>query len=178
MIFLDLINLNQIRRAVLYVFVAAAALWLQFAVLSRFGFPGAGAAGVKPFFIPALAVAIGLWEGGAWGGVFGLGLGIYCDMNLTGSTVTFLLLCAVYGFFSGVLADFVINRRFVAYMLLTAAALLAAAAVQALPLWIFRGASPLALLPVALWQALWSLPFAVPCYFACRAVARSGGGEG
>ena len=178
MILLDLINLNKIRRAILYLFCIVAAMWLQFSVLSRVSLPGVGVGGVKAFFIPALALAIGLWEGGVWGGLFGLGLGVYCDLNLTGSTVTFILLLSVYGFFAGVLADFLINRRFVAYMLLTAGGLLAAALVQAAPLWIFRGASPWALLPVALWQAAWSLPFAVPCYFACKAVARSGGEAG
>ncbi len=176
MILLDLINLNKIRKAVLLLICTAVAFWLQFSVFSRIHLPGGG--GVKPFFIPALVIAIGLWSGGVWGGMFGLGIGIYCDMNLTGSTVTFLLLLSVLGFFAGVLADYLINRRFVAYMLLSAAGLAVAALVQTVPLWIFRGASPADLLPVALWQVLWSLPFAVPCYFAVRAVARSDSGDG
>ena len=171
MIFLDLINLTKIRRAILYGFCILVAFWLQFAVFSRVALPG----GVKPFFIPVVVAAVGLWEGGVWGGVFGLAVGAYCDGNLGGSTVTFLLLFTAQGFFSGVLADYFINRRFVAYLLLSLAALALAALVQILPLWIFHGASPAELVPVGLLQALWSWPFAVPAYFAVRAVARSGG---
>ena len=109
------------------------------------------------------------------GGLFGLAVGAYCDGNLAASTATFLLLFAVLGFFSGVLADYVINRRFVAFALLSLAALSLTALFQIFPLWVFHGASPAALLPVAGLQALWSWPFAAPVYFAVRAVARSGG---
>ena len=171
MIFLDLINLQKIRRVILYIFCVGVAFWLQFAVFSRLALPG----NVKPFFVPAVVTAIGLWEGGVWGGVFGLGAGLYCDGNFAGSTVTFLLLFTAVGFFSGVLADYVINRRFVAYLLLSLAALALTALVQILPLWIFYGSSPGELLPVGGLQALWSWPFSVPAYFAVRAVARSGG---
>ena len=172
MIFLDLINLTKIRRALLHCFCVLVAFWLQFAVFSRVALPG----GVKPFFIPVAVAAIGLWEGGVWGGVFGLAVGLYCDGNFTGGgTVTFLFLFTALGFFSGVLADYLINRGFVAYLLLSLASLLLTALVQLLPLWIFYGASPAALLPVGALQALWSWPFAVPVYFAVRAVARSGG---
>ena len=87
MIFLDLINLTKIRRAILYGFCILVAFWLQFAVFSRVTLPGR----VKPFFIPVLVSAIGLWEGGVWGGAFGLAAGVYCDGNFTGGgTVTFL----------------------------------------------------------------------------------------
>lgn len=174
MILLDLINFQKLRRVLLYIFCLVAALWLQFAVFSRIALPGT-AVGVKPFFVPVMVVAIGLWEGGVWGGVFGLAVGIYCDGNLSGSTVTFLILFTALGFFAGVLADYVINRRFVAYLLLTLMALLLTALFQILPLWIFRGASPADLIPVGIFQTLWSWPFAVPAYFAVRAVARSDG---
>ena len=173
MILLDLINLRKIRSAILYLFLTAAVLWLQFSVLSRVPLPGA----VKPFFPAAAVIAIGVWEGGVWGGVSGLLTGLYCDMNLLDSTVLCLLLFAALGFFSGVLADFLINRRFVAYMILTAAALLFVALCQIVPLWIFRGAPLLSLLPVALLQTLWSLPFAVPCYFLVKRIAHAGDAE-
>ena len=83
----------------------------------------------------------------------------------------FLVLLPVFGFLSGLLADFLINRRFVAYLLLCALALLVTSLLQALPLWIFRGANPSALFTVALLQALWALPLAVPAYFAAKLLA-------
>ena len=164
--FLDLINLNKIRRAILYLFVIGAALWLQTMLLSRLTIFG-----VKPFFLPVVAVAIGLWEGGVWGGVLGLILGLSSDLSLTESTVTFLVLFSVYGFLTGVLAEHVINRRFVSFLILAAAALLLTALVQIVPYWIFRGVSLELLLPIALLQTLWSVPFAVPAYFACKKIS-------
>lgn len=163
---LDLINLDKIRRAVLYLICIIVALWLQTMVFSRIALLG-----VKPFFLPALVVAIGLWESGVWGAVLGLITGVYTDMAMVGSTATFLVLFSFYGFAAGVLGEFVINRRFVSFMILAALALLGAAACQIVPLWIFRGAAPETLLPVALLQSAWSLPFAVPAYFAAKAVS-------
>ena len=164
--FLDLINLDKIRRAVLYLLSIIIALWLQTMVFSRIA-----PLGVKPFFLPVVVVAIGLWESGVWGAVLGLLTGLYTDMAMVESTVTFLILFSFFGFASGVLGEFVINRRFVSYMILTALALLVTAACQIVPLWIFRGAAPEALLPVALLQSAWGLPFAVPAYFAAKAVS-------
>ena len=163
---LDIIDLDKLRRAILYLLVIGIALWLQTGVFSRIA-----PLGVKPMFLPAVVVAIGLWEDGVWGGVLGLVAGVGCDLALAGSTVLFLILLAAVGFFSGVLAEFFINRRFFAFLLLSAAALLLTAFCQAFPLWAFRGAAPAALAPVALLQAAWSLPFAVPAYFAARAVS-------
>lgn len=172
MIFLDLINFQKLRRVILYCFCILVAFWLQFAVFSRIALPG----NVKPLFIPVLVAAIGLWEGGVWGGLFGLAVGAYCDGNFTGGgAATLLLLFTALGFFSGVLADYVINRRFVAFLLLSLCALSLCALCQIFPLWVFHGAPPAELLPVAGLQTLWSWPFAAPAYFAVRAVARGGG---
>jgi len=166
MIFLDLINLKKIRKAIVYLFCIVLTLWLQTMVFSRVAFLGA-----KPFFVPALVVAIGLFEGGIWGGVLGLVTGFYCDMSLSGNTIQFTVFCTACGFFSGCLVDFVINRRFVSYMLLAALTLLAAAFIQAAPLWLFRDTAPAPLFSVAGLQAVWSLPFAVLFYYITRAIA-------
>ena len=164
--FLDLINLDKIRRAVLYLFCIIVALWLQTMVFSRIA-----PLGVKPFFLPVVIVAIGLWESGVWGAVLGLIAGLYTDMAMVESTVTFLILFSLYGFVSGVLGEFVINRRFVSYMILAALALLSTAACQVIPLWIFRGAALENLLPIALLQSAWGYPLAVPAYFAAKAIS-------
>ncbi len=170
MIFLDLINLDKIRRAIVYYLAIIVAIWLQTMVFSR-----VAPLGAKPMFLPALGFSIGLWEGGVWGAMLGLVAGMSCDMAYAESTVTFLVLFSLLGFASGVLADFFINRRFVACMLLSAAALLLTAFCQIVPLWIFH-ATPLgALLPVAALQTLWSVPFVVPCYFLARRVSGRAG---
>ena len=164
--FLDLINIQKVRRAILYLLVIALTVWMQFSLL-----PDLRILGVKPFFAPVVAVAIGLWEGGVWGGVLGLLTGLSCDLALNESTVTFLILFAAFGFFAGVLGSYVINRRFFSFLLLSAAALLLTALVQAAPFWLFRGVSLDALLPIALLQTLWSVPFAVPAYYLCKKIS-------
>ena len=162
----ELINLRKVRKAILYLLCIIIALWLQTMVLSRVVLLGA-----RPFFLPALVVAIGLWEGGVWGGMLGLAAGIGCMLSLANSPVLFLVLLPVFGFLSGLLADYLINRRFVSFLLLAVLALLVTALLQALPLWIFRGASPRPLFTVALLQALWAVPLAVPSYFVAKLLA-------
>lgn len=162
----ELINLRKARKAILYLLCIIVTLWLQTMVFSRVVLLGA-----KPFFVPALVVAIGLFEGGVWGGMLGLTAGAGCMLSMAGSPVLFLILLPVFGFLSGLLADYLINRRFVAYLLLAALALLITALLQAVPLWIFRGAAPKPLFTVALLQALWALPLAVPAYFAAKLLA-------
>ncbi len=162
----ELINLRRARKAILYLLSIIVTLWLQTMVFSRVVVLGA-----RPFFVPALIVAIGLFEGGVWGGTLGLAAGLGCMLSMAGSPVLFLVLLPVFGFLSGLLAVFLINRRFVAYLLLALLALLITALLQALPLWIFRGTSPGPLFSVALLQTLWSLPLAVPAYFAAKLLA-------
>ena len=166
MAILELINLRKARKAILYLLLIVVALWLQTMVLSRVNLLGA-----KPFFLPVLAVAFGLFEGGVWGGMLGLAAGIGCMLSLAGSPVLFLVLLPVFGFLSGLLAEFLINRRFLSYLLLSALALLVTSLLQALPLWLFRGAELSPLARVALLQALWSLPLAVPTYFVVKLLA-------
>ena len=162
----ELINLRKARKAILYLLCIVVAIWLQTMLLSRVTLLG-----VKAFFLPALIVAIGLFEGGVWGGTLGLAAGFGCFLSMVGSPVLHLVLLPAFGFLSGVLADFLINRRFVSYLILAALALLLTAFLQAFPLWIFRGAEARAVFSVAALQAAWSLPLAVLCYFVAKALA-------
>ena len=162
---LDLIDLKKIRKAILYLLCIVVCHWFQTLALSR-----AVLLGAAPLFLPALAVAIGMWEGGVWGALLGLVAGALLDAACSDSHVLFTLLFMVYGFFSGMLTDFFINRRFLSYVLLSAAALLLTALVQILPL-LLRGSAIAPLLRTALFQGLWSLPLALPVWPIVRAVA-------
>ena len=67
----DLINREKLRRALLYLLYVLLCLLAQdsiFASLPLFG--------VNMFFLPAAAVAIGMFEDGVWGAAFGLVLGM------------------------------------------------------------------------------------------------------
>lgn len=166
MIFLDLINMRKVRKAIIYIFCIIIAQWLQLMVLSRVEILGA-----KPLFLPALIAAFGLFEGGVWGAALGIVCGAYCDMVFVDSTALFLVLYAAIGFFSGVLADYLINRRFFSYLAVAFLALLVTGVCQIIPLWIFAGSKLLPLLGTALLQCVWSLPFAALCYVVVKRVS-------
>ena len=166
MIIYDLIDLKKIRRALLYIACLVVMLYIQETLLSRIS-----PLGVRAMPVPAFIAAIGLFEGGLWGGLFGVLAGLMCDMSSSGTTVLFTISFAVLGFLAGLVCEVLINRRFYSYMLAAALALLLAAVCQAVPVWVYHGAAPLALLRTAGLQAAWSLPLAVPSYFVCRVIA-------
>ena len=168
MVFLEYINLEKIRKALLYLLCVLVTLWLQTTIFSRLA-----PMGVKPFFVPVIAVAIGLWEGGVWGFVLGLITGLQCDMAYSESTVVYLILFSAFGFFSGVLGKFFLNRRFPGFVIVSAAALILTVGCQIVPFWVFRSVNLRYLFPVALMQVLWSLPFCIPAYFAVKYIALS-----
>lgn len=168
MSFLDLIDIEKVRRWIMYITALFASLIVQNMILANFPFFGA-----KPLFIPALVVAVGLFEGGVWGGVFGLLAGLLSDNATASSTVTFTIVFPVLGFFAGMLAEFVINRRFYSFMLLSLCALGITALCQIFPLFAFSGAALGDLLSTAGLQTVWSLPFAAPLYLIAKKIAES-----
>ena len=147
------------RRVLLYALYLFLALVLQTMVLTYIR-----PLGVCPFVLPAAAVAVGMFDGGTWGAVFGLVLGIFTDMVFVESTVTFTLLFPALAFATGFVSQFFINRRFPGFMLAAAGALLITALVQMLKVWASDVGSPV-MLGTVLLQTLWSLPPAALAYF-------------
>ena len=149
----------NLRRVLLYALYLFLALVFQTMVLTYIR-----PLGVCPFVLPAAAVAVGMFEGGTWGAVFGLVLGIFTDMVFVESTVTFTLLFPALAFATGFVSQFFINRRFPGFMLAAAGALLITALVQMLKVWASDVGSPV-MLGTVLLQTLWSLPPAALAYF-------------
>ena len=147
------------RRVLLYGIYLFLALVLQTMVLTYIR-----PLGVCPFVLPAAAVAVGMFEGGTWGAVFGLVLGVFTDMVFVESTVTFTLLFPALAFATGFVSQFFINRRFFGFMLAAAAALFLTALVQMLKVWAADSGSA-NMLGTVLLQTLWSLPPAALAYF-------------
>lgn len=165
--FLDLVDLNKLRRGVLYALFLLVVLMVQNMALSHVAILG-----VRPMILPVAVVAVALFEGGVWGGVFGLCAGLLTDMNFAETAVLFTIVFTVIGFLTGMLAQFVLNRRFFSYLFISLAALILTAFCQMFQLLVFQGADPVRLLITAGLQTLWSLPFCIPVYFPCRALAR------
>ena len=126
---------------------------------------------VRPLILPAVAVAVGMFEGGTYGAIFGLFLGFFADMSFAENTVLFLILMAMIGFAAGFACDFIINRSFLPYMASCLAAMLFTAIIQMIRPWISDASAGNVLL-TGLLQTIWSLPFAAAFYPLVRWMSR------
>lgn len=162
----DLIDLTKLRRAILYALLMAVLFILQDLVVSHITILG-----VRALLIPAAVVAIGLFDGGLWGGFVGLAAGYFCDMGYEEHVILFTLLLAAIGFFSGVLGQFLFHKGFVSYIVLAAAALAVVTFCQMFRFLFFADTDTAVVWRVGLIQLLWSLPWAIPIYFPCKSIA-------
>ena len=163
---LDLIDLSKLRRAIVYALTLAIVFAVQDLLAARVPLWG-----VRPMMIPAAVVAIGLYEGGLWGGFLGLAAGFFFDMGYIEQTVLFTILLAVIGFFAGVLGKYLLHKGFLSYMALVLAAMLLLTGAQMIPFLFFTDTRDAAVWKTGLVQILWSLPWAIPVFFPCRAIA-------
>lgn len=150
------INVKRLLKYALYMFLSLVAQNMLFTQIRPFG--------VCPMVLPAVAVAVGMFEGATWGAVFSLIMGIFADMAFIENTVTFTILFPALSFAAGFVSQFYINRRFFAFMGVTLAALLVTGVVQMLKtaaMDVWAGS----MITTVLLQSLWSLPPAVLAYF-------------
>ena len=165
---LDLINFKKLKRVLLYLAVILVVMALQTLLFSRIRPLGAA-----PMFVPAVVTAIALFEGSAWGAMLGLVTGVLCALRFSGTTFLFPVLFSLIGFFSGLLAQFLMNRRLFSYFALSVAALVLTAFCQMFRPLFLLDAAPLAVLRTAFLQVFWSLPFPFLIYFPVRNIGRS-----
>ena len=154
---------GKTRRGVLYALYLMAFLLLQNVIFSHIA-----PFGVRAMFMPALVVAVALFEGGYRGGLFGLAAGVVCDLYLAGQSVLFTILFPAMAFAVGFLADFFLNRRFFSYAVMAVAALFLSAFAQMFSLLVYQGQGSWALWGTAILQTLWSVPFIFPAYYICK----------
>lgn len=148
----------NVRRTAKYALYMLVALICQTMLFSKFRLLG-----VCPMALPAVAVAVGMFEGATWGAVFGVIMGMFADMAFIENTVIFTILFPALAFASGFVSQFFINRRFFAFMGAAAVSLLVTAFAQMLGTFAVDGWSG-ALLQTAFLQAFWSLPPAALAY--------------
>lgn len=163
---LDLIDLSKLRRAIVYALTLAIVFAVQDLLAARVPLWG-----VRPMMIPAAVVAIGLFEGGLWGGFLGLAAGFFFDMGYIEQTVLFTIQLTAVGFFAGVLGKYLLHKGFVSYMVLVLGAMILITGAQMIPFLFFTDTRDAAVWRVGLIQTLWSLPWAIPVYFPCRAIS-------
>lgn len=163
---LDLIDLSKLRRAIIYALLFLVLFVLQDLIVSHITVMG-----VRALLVPAAVVAIGLYDGGAWGGFAGLFAGLFCDMGYSEQTVLFTVLFAAIGFFCGVLGKYLLHRGFVSYLALALVSLALITLCQMFRFLFFTDTLADAVYRTGLIQLLYSLAWAVPIYFPCRSIA-------
>lgn len=154
--FSERINIKRILRYLLFLFLSLVTQNMLFTKLRIFG--------VCPMVLPAVAVAVGMFEGASWGAIFSLIMGFFADMAYIETTVMFTVLFPCLAFASGFISQFFINRRFFAFMLASVCALFITAVVQALKTFAVDGWT-MAAIPTVILQTVLSLPPAAVAYF-------------
>ena len=163
----DLIRKDLVRSVLLLALYLALTLLAQNTLFARLRLWG-----VFACILPALMVAVGMFRGPIWGGVFGIFAGFFADMGFPETTMLFLLLLPLLGYVGGMLSEHLMNRGILPFLVLTLFALLITAFVQLFRLWVFHGTPLGPLLLTGLKQTAVSLPFAIPFYFISKAVNR------
>ena len=130
--------------------------------------------GAVPMLLPVTAVAVGVLEGARAGAGFGIAAGIVLAAATHGS----LLWAAglpLLGWICGLLAQYVMRRDLVGFLLASLVSQLLYELSQILPRLAVGAALP-ALLRTAVPEYLWTLVFGVPvyglCLFCCRHYGR------
>lgn len=162
----DLIDLTLLRRAVLYALLLGALFLTQDLLLAHLPLFG-----VRPLLLPAACAAVGLYDGGLWGGIFGLAAGALSAMGGGGGAVMLPLSLGAVGFFSGVLGQYLFRRGLVSCLVLSLGALALVTFCQMFRFLFFTDTDNAAVWRVGLLQIAWSLPWSVPISFPCRAIA-------
>lgn len=162
--FLPKINLNKLIRYGAYLIVSLIFQNILFTKLRILD--------VCPMVLPAVAVAMGMFEGATWGPLFSLVLGIFADMGFVENTVYFTIVLPGLSFAAAFIANFFINRRFFAYMGAALLGLSIAAAGQLLKTAASDSFSMI-MVTTAVLQTVWSLPFAALAYLPPARISRA-----
>ena len=155
----DLFEKINIHRVLRYALFMLLTLMAQNMILSHFRLFGS-----CPMVLPAVAVAVGMFEGATLGPLFSLIMGIFADMSFVEHTIFFALVLPALSFAAAFVSQFFINRRFFAFMGIMLAALFITAALQMLKTLAGDTWSG-AMLSTIIVQTLWSMPFSAVAYF-------------
>ena len=164
---LDLIRKDRLRSILSLAFYLVLTLLVQNTVFARVRIWG-----VHVLVLPALMVAVSMFRGPVWGGVFGIFAGFFADMGFPETLVLFLLVLPLLGYGFGLLSEHLMNQGLLAFLSLSLLAGLLTASAQLLRVWVFHSAALGPLLITGLKQTLVSLPFAIPFYYISRAANR------
>ena len=163
---LDLVNIEKVRRIIIYFGLMLLVLFVQNIVLEH-----ATLFGVHAVIAPIAVVAFGFFEGGVWGGLLGLIMGLFCDMYFNEASVLLTVLFPIIGFAAGSASMFFVNKRFFSFFFVSLAALILMTICQMFKFLVLPNADILPVLAVAGLQIVLSIPFTFALYYPCRALS-------
>lgn len=164
--------MSETTKIRMFQITAHGLLLFVLCVLQGMVFPALQLWGTVPLLFPLAVVAVGLFEGPTWGGVFGLLAGFLSDLFFAESLVLFMITLTLLGMGLGLLSVHLLNRRFLSYILCAGASLLLLAFLQAFPFLVYQRVAPWILLGVALRQTLLTILFAPLLYLIIQAMPR------
>jgi len=154
--FFEKINIKKLLKYLLFLVLTLIAQNTLFTQLRLFD--------ICPLVLPAVAVAVGMFEGPVFGAYFSLILGIFGDMAFKEQTILFTAVLPCLSFAAAFMSQYFVNRRLFAYMGLALAASFITALVQMLGTMAGDSFS-LDMILVVILQSLWSMPPALLAYF-------------
>ena len=154
--FIEKIDFRRYLRYGLFVFLTLTAQNMLLGSLRIMG--------VCPTVLPAAAAALGMFEGATFGPIFALIMGLFADMAYIETKVFYTLLLPALSLGSAFVSQFFINRRFFAFMGVSALVLLITGTLQMLKT-LAADAFSMDMITVVAVQTLWSLPFSALTYF-------------
>ena len=128
--------------------------------------------GLVPLLLPVVSTGVAVYQGRVAGGVVGIFAGMLCDITFNEPVGVFTVLLTFTGLFVGFVADTVMARGFLTYMISCVSVLIIAAFVQMFPLLFFENVPARLLLATGLRQTLYSLFFAFPIWLFVRALGK------
>ncbi|MCL2391868.1 MAG: rod shape-determining protein MreD [Oscillospiraceae bacterium] len=140
-------------------------------------FPYLRLAGLSPLLLPLVSTGFAVQEGRQVGGITGIFAGILCDLSLNEPVGLFTVVLTFTGLAVGELADTVITRRFITYLMFCVGVLVICAIAQVTPL-IYRvliyqvSIPPGELFWTAIWQTVYSLIFSIPIWVFIKSIVK------
>ena len=158
---------QTVRTVIIYAVFLIIVYILQAEVFTRIRILGC-----IPALLPLAAVGVAMLEGSGRGSVFGLFAGILCDVSFNQPAALMTLTLTLVGWIVGRLAETVVRRGFLAFIVVSFCALLLVSFVQMFGQLFFEHAPAGALLKTALGQTLVTLIFTLPMYPVLKYLSR------
>jgi rod shape-determining protein MreD len=156
------------RKAFIISIALHAAFILTVYVFQSMIFPYVRIFGLVPLLLPIVSAGIAVYQGCHVGGIVGFFAGILCDVSFNDPVGVFTVFLTVTGLVIGAMADSVIRRGFVTYLLSCIAILILSAFVQMFPFLVREGFSQPILFTIAIRQTIYSLFFVFPLWVFIR----------